>query len=372
MASVAYYLITTKVAITDGKADINSVSQDQFFQAVSGNTPGLRNIYSRDKSSLDKFNENKCSVLYLAARGGFFDTCRYILSIGANVNQRQGAGSTALHVAAYYGHKYVVELLLRCGADMSITNDNGDRPIAYADNERVKQLILEVKASKLNTFAYDVVNKGLTCGVRFIYHPENKNEIIAREFVRAQSVVDITTVVTLNKILTSWKPAWHGTSFNNLSSIIKKGLLPAGTGGIAPPDGHIPLGMSALGIEDWAAAVFVSPSILYASHNVYAERILAEGDKWCCLVKVYCEKGHYTKHQSTVSGFEMDPDTDENLPEYRIPTPANENVFLRVEKARHVIVYSVMFVKLTFLESVSKGQLNSRDAQSALLNDKNL
>ena len=100
---------------------------------------------------------------------------------------------------------------------------------------------------------------------------------------------------------------------SKLSSIIKKGLIPAGTGGIVPPYGHVPLGTSSVGIDNWAATVFVSPSKLHASQNVYSPRIWADGQKWCCLVKPYCKNGHYTEHRSTVRGFNWAADTHDHI-----------------------------------------------------------
>ena len=35
--------------------------------------------------------------------------------------------------------------------------------------------------------------------------------------------------------------------------------------------GHIPLGLTHIGIKNWSNAVFVSPSIYYAAHPVYSK-----------------------------------------------------------------------------------------------------
>jgi ankyrin repeat protein len=48
---------------------------------------------------------------------------RLICHYGCDLNARQkGDKGTALHVAAYYGHGDVVELLLKHGADRTATN----------------------------------------------------------------------------------------------------------------------------------------------------------------------------------------------------------------------------------------------------------
>jgi len=49
---------------------------------------------------------------------------------GCNPNiKNKSFGSTALHVAAFYGHKEIVELLLLNGADYNIKNNYNSLPI---------------------------------------------------------------------------------------------------------------------------------------------------------------------------------------------------------------------------------------------------
>ena len=75
--------------------------------------------------------------------------------------------------------------------------------------------------------------------------------------------------------------AWHGTKEQHVLSILKNGLKASGESlddgtYIKPPAGHYELGMKFDGIENWAAAVFVSPSVTYASHVCYAGRTLLQ------------------------------------------------------------------------------------------------
>lgn len=56
------------------------------------------------------------TLLYIAARAGFYDVCNALLTEGADVNQVvERVGSTALHVASYYGHAPIVQLLIAKG-----------------------------------------------------------------------------------------------------------------------------------------------------------------------------------------------------------------------------------------------------------------
>ena len=81
-----------------------------------------------------------------------------------------------------------------------------------------------------------------------------------------------------------WEVGWHGTKARHLASIFKHGLIPSGSTlpdgkTVRSPRGHIGMGVTYGGIVDWAQAVFVSPSLLYASHGAYAEEVMSEGKR---------------------------------------------------------------------------------------------
>ena len=86
----------------------------------------------------------------------------------------------------------------------------------------------------------------------------------------------------IQKNFNSHVDAFHGTNFHALSSIAKHGLYPSGgsVGGekIMPVAGHISRGVTIDGIKNWSDAIFVSPSIYYASHPVYAKVMVNNSD----------------------------------------------------------------------------------------------
>ena len=70
-----------------------------------------------------------------------------------------------------------------------------------------------------------------------------------------------------------WVPAWHGTNFTSLESIAEIGLKAAG--GKSKKGEIINVCVSHIGrmktvnkIEDWANAIFVSPSIFYSAYGL--------------------------------------------------------------------------------------------------------
>ncbi len=55
-----------------------------------------------------------------------------LVLIGARLNVQNDNGGTALHLAVFWGHFPVVELLVEEGANMEIKNDRGRTPLDLA------------------------------------------------------------------------------------------------------------------------------------------------------------------------------------------------------------------------------------------------
>ncbi len=106
--------------------------------------------------------------------------------------------------------------------------------------------------------------------------------------------------------------------------------------------------------ENWANAVFISPSIFYAADVVYSERIFSDHQRWCVLVETRVKPGSFSKHKQTLlNQRELLPGKPENL-EYRVTVKADEDFILRVESTGNVIVTALVFVNVTFLENIDE------------------
>ena len=351
MVSIAHHMLTSSAGRykrVEGTDEFVVTRRDHFMLAACGHTHELTLRIAKDGNIVERRDEHGRTLLYIASKSGFYDTCNLLLQKGAYVNEAQRDGSTPLHGAAFFGHELIVGLLLQHGAKSDIRNKWGNTAIDESANPSIRSLIQTASGDDISSLAARLKERQLVKSVRLI---EYQGEVIAKELTRDPRGLDALTRDELNNIHSTWETAWHGTRYRYLESIIDKGLLPSGSSGIKPAKGHYKLGETHFGIRDWAAAIFLSPSILYASHACYSERIFSESQQWCVLVKAYCKPGSFKSYDPTV--FQYEPmDGEPDMPEYRIPvTEADKNVILRVESTRSVVVQSLIFVRLSFLEN---------------------
>ena len=72
------------------------------------------------------------SALHYAAFAGHKDIVARLLARGADINARSTNGSSALMMAVYEGHESLVKDLLARGADRTVKNDRGDGALEWA------------------------------------------------------------------------------------------------------------------------------------------------------------------------------------------------------------------------------------------------
>ena len=119
-----------------------------------------------------------------------------------------------------------------------------------------------------------------------------------------------------------------------------------------PLPGHISMDKTISGIKNWAQAVFVSPSIFYASDAVYAERINSNSMRWAVLIEARVKPNSYTAHNSTVFKYVGKSGESSNV-EYRVEVKdENADYIYRVSHEKNIDIKSVTFVSVTFLENV--------------------
>ncbi|CAG9464988.1 unnamed protein product [Pedinophyceae sp. YPF-701] len=101
--------------------------------AQCGDVEKLRRLIERDPAVAtgagDGSGGSGYTPLHYAARGGHDACVQVLLSAGADVNARTGAGqATPLHRAAYMGHAGTLDILLAAGADPAAQDADGATP----------------------------------------------------------------------------------------------------------------------------------------------------------------------------------------------------------------------------------------------------
>ena len=350
--SIANHILTSTANRYERQKETNSFfikKRDHFVLAACCHTQELASRIAEGENLVEEADEHGRTLLYIVCKSGFYDTCKLLLQKGASVNQAQKDGSTPLHAAAYFGQTLVVGLLLECGARFDIKNKWGNTALMESPSTEIRSLIEASSSDVTSSLAVNLQEKKLVSGVRFV---EFEGKVVAKELLRDLRSLDPPTRAQWNNIVHTWEPTWHGTRYKNLQPIIENGLIASGTNGIKPAKGHFSLGEEYFGIKNWAAAIFLSPSLLYSAHAAYSERVLSQRVQWCVLVRAYCKPRSYKAYDPTV--FQYKPmDGEPDLPEYRVPvTDEDRHVILRVECSRSVVVRSLMFVRVNFLENL--------------------
>ncbi|CAF0823855.1 unnamed protein product [Rotaria sordida] len=120
-------------------------------------------MLSLPSSNNDDNDSNIVDLLYHLCKENEIETVRSILPYIDNINIinkiQSSTGSTCLHVACYYGHQHMVQLLLEYGALHSIRNLRHNlTPYEEVYTDDIKQLFIEHrKLFSNNNFDYDYI-----------------------------------------------------------------------------------------------------------------------------------------------------------------------------------------------------------------------
>ena len=320
-----------------------------FYCAVVGDYNGILNHIFKDKSLLYKRDKFERTLLYVAARNGHYKACEILLENGAEVDTPDKNGSTPLHAASYHGHEDIIKLLISYGANISKRNDLGETPsdeapankyktiIASSKNDKILNLYTLLRSEKLvdriiKVKKYNIVTK--------------KDDFIAIKFIPSDKILPHN----FPKVRKNWAPAWHGTKYDYIQSILKNGLKESGSilkgfGKIKPREDHIQDDEMFNNIKDWSKAVFTSPSVFYSTHPTYAERIdsIFFEEKYAVLVEARLRPNSFQIFKSTTGRQAVKGEP--TLIEYRVKSVDKFN-------NKNIYVISITFVSEKFLNNV--------------------
>ena len=368
--SLAYDILCNKNKYIKKGNLYSTKIKDHFYYVIIGDLENLKKIYEKNKNILKEKDELGRNLLYISARNGFNDICEFLLEEGMDPNETQGTKSTPLHGAAFYNQDSTVKLLLEYGAKTEIKNVDGKTVLEDAYSKKIKEIILNSQKDKITNLLNDLINKKLAKKLILVKYD---NQIIGKKIIRNEEM--LSSYINNEK---EWEIGWHGTKFEFLESIMKYGLYPSGSKlengyEIKPLKGHVQLNIKVDKFNNWAKAIFVSPSIFYAGHPAYAKTIISNNIEYSVLIETRIKKGKFTQHKPTVVKYAQ-KNGEPTFIEYRIEVKDDSNLIMRIESEKNVIVTSILFAKTDFLKNIKdyyKGEIfvNSKEEKNLFLTD---
>ena len=171
-----------------------------------------------------------------------------------------------------------------------------------------------------------------------------------------------------SKYYDNWIPAWHGTKFKYLESIVINGLKPPGgklKDGTIIQTKYIPLKEKVDGMQNWENAIFASQNINYALQycdEIYLDENKEEKlgwmfdyndiigrryyenrqrflNKWKGLVQIKINPNGYTKHKSSIISHYFGS-------HFSLLNKTNIDDIYRIPLEKDIIITSIVFVNL--------------------------
>ena len=369
-AALAYDMITYELNYEKKGKIYKVVNKDHFYYATIGDLENLKKLYDNDNLILKEKDYLGRNLLYIAARNGYKDICQFLLEEGMDPNEIQSSGSTPLHGASFYNQYDTVKLLLDYGSKTDLKNFNGNSALEDSTLTIIKKIISDCENDKITCLLNKLLDKKLA---RKLIVVKYEDKIIGKKIIRNNDNLpnDLD-----NYIKTNWEIGWHGTKFEFLESIMKYGLYPSGSKlengvEIKPLEGHVKLKTKLAGFDDWAKAIFVSPSVFYAGHPAYARTFISGGEEYCVIIETRIKPGTFSKHPPTVVQYAQ-KNGEPTFVEYRIEVKDDSNLIMRIESRKNVIVTGILFAKTDFLKNIKdyyKGDIfvNSKEEQNLFL-----
>lgn len=334
-----------------------------------GDLDQLESIYKKDRNIIkEKYGLGR-NLLYIAARNGYYDICEFLLEEGMDPNETQGSKSTPLHGASFYNHFSICKLLLEYGARATLENSAGNLAIEESYSDQLFKIIHDSLDDKITCLLNNLIAQKIAKRLILVKY---NDMIIRKKILRHDSLLP----ENIDYIKNNWVVGWHGTKFEFLESIMIYGLYPSGSKlidarEIKPLKGHIPLKTKLEGFDDWAKAIFVSPSIFYAGHPVYARRISSGNIEYSVIIETRIKPNKFSKHPPTVVKY-VQKSGEPDFVEYRIQVKDDSDLIMRIESEQNVIVTGILFAKTEFLKNIKdyyKGELfvNSKEEKNLFL-----
>lgn len=257
-------------------------TKDYFYYVIMGDLNNLQKLYENNKYILTTEDNYLRNLLHYSVIGENYDITKFLLEKGINFDEPDYFLSTPLK---YASNNDIRKLLVNNGSTIEIYNQSK------------LTLGLNIQISDLNKidliYHYFLKDKSVN-NIEYIKKKEDDGlgildwaqSIIGKRLIRnKKNGVDITL---------GWNKVYHGTKYVSMEHILLYGLRNFGE----PSDGHIPLGKEANNINNFAKAIFVTPSIFYASN--FSEIIDSDKDQWYIIIEAKVKDGFFSEYENTV------------------------------------------------------------------------
>ena len=261
--------------------------KEHFYYVIMDDLYNLQRLYEQNKyilSHKDNFSRN---LLHYSVIGEYYEMSKFLLEKGINFDEPDYFISTPLK----YSTGSIRQLLINYGSNIEIYNQS------------IVTKGLNIKFNELNKI--DIIYNTLLKNkhVSNIEYIKNNVDIIGKRLIRNINYINNNTF--------GWKKVYHGTKYVSMEHILIYGLRNFGE----PLNGHIPLGQKINNINNWAQAIFVTPSIFYASN--YSETINSDMEEWYIIIEAKIKPDFYSEYEGTIYKYKYKIDEPKKI-EYRI------------------------------------------------------
>ena len=249
---------------------------------------------------------------------------------------------TLLHCSVICENYEIAKFLLEKGIKYDEPDDNGDTAL-FLSSEKLKEL-LKTYGAKEEHFCSNYIEKPnfKDKKLKLIYEDLNKNGLVDGEMIEIKKDNKIIGKRINRKIKEFWgykNKVYHGTRFEKINGIMSKGLINTGK----PLRGHITLKRTCDHINNWANAIFVTPSIFYASKN--AEIIYSDGEEWYIIIEAAL--AFSSEFISTFRGVSIHESKFYN---YNFKEGEPKEIEVRIEaQPDKIVTYTILTTSLLFV-----------------------
>ncbi|KAL4706221.1 hypothetical protein ACJJTC_018405 [Scirpophaga incertulas] len=106
--------------------------EDIFQWCREGNALQVRVWLDDTEHDMNQGDDHGFSPLHWACKEGHIKIVEMLIRRGARVNVTNMGDDTPLHLAAAHGHRAIVQMLLQSRVDVNFTNEHGNSPLHYA------------------------------------------------------------------------------------------------------------------------------------------------------------------------------------------------------------------------------------------------